>query len=342
MILAKVCLGFTLGVSLGDVVQDCTAWPRGAGSASLAQQPQELPRFRAGTNLVRVDAYVSLQGQALTDLKVEDFQVFEDDKLQKIENFELVTARRADSAVGAHRSDDRARHASGRRRRRPCVHALPRRDARVAGRLVSRPEADHRSARSHDRSRRSHRRDDAADLAIVDHLRPPHVEHRADDHRQLDLGHTRPDRRSPRTPAEEALYSCYGADRVALHPCAFARSRRSMRSRGSSMHLDGLRPERKFVLIFTEGWPLYRPDQSSAEDHPCPRTGAPSVPIRAPGGLRPPGSPDFKAGTLQTMEACNRQAHEVEPTAITSSSSASCCSAPIARTSASIRSTRAG
>src|SRR5688500_19433213 len=61
-------------------------------SLILAQQP-ELPRFRAGTNLVRVDAYVSKDDVAITDLKAEDFEDFEDDKPQKVEAFELVTAR---------------------------------------------------------------------------------------------------------------------------------------------------------------------------------------------------------------------------------------------------------
>ena len=126
MILAKSASGLLVGSKLGRCCSGLHCLASRCRVSSRPRQPQELPRFRAGTNLVRVDAYVSLQGQALTDLKVEDFQVFEDDKLQKIENFELVTARRAESAVGAHRSDQRARHASGRRRRHPCVHALPR------------------------------------------------------------------------------------------------------------------------------------------------------------------------------------------------------------------------
>ena len=32
-----------------------------------------MPRFRAGANLVRVDAYVSKDDVALTDLKADDF-----------------------------------------------------------------------------------------------------------------------------------------------------------------------------------------------------------------------------------------------------------------------------
>ena len=61
----------------------------------VAQQPdQQLPRFRAGANLVRVDAYVSKDNVALTDLTAADFTVFEDDKPQQIESFSLIQARR--------------------------------------------------------------------------------------------------------------------------------------------------------------------------------------------------------------------------------------------------------
>src|SRR6478735_4348000 len=61
-------------------------------SLLLAQQP-DLPRFRAGANLVRVDAYISKDGKALTDLTQDDFIVYEDDKAQKVESFELISAR---------------------------------------------------------------------------------------------------------------------------------------------------------------------------------------------------------------------------------------------------------
>ena len=60
----------------------------------LAERPEQpMPRFRAGANLVRVDAYVSKDDVALTDLKAADFEVYEDDKPQQIENFELIEAR---------------------------------------------------------------------------------------------------------------------------------------------------------------------------------------------------------------------------------------------------------
>ena len=64
-----------------------------AGLTVAAQQPPEpLPRFRSGANLVHVDAYVSKDGTAITDLGPNELEVFEDDKPQKIESVELITA----------------------------------------------------------------------------------------------------------------------------------------------------------------------------------------------------------------------------------------------------------
>src|SRR5262245_19513795 len=57
------------------------------------QQAVEQPRFRGGTNLVRIDAYVSKDGAAVSDLTAADFEVFEDDKPQTIEGFQLVARR---------------------------------------------------------------------------------------------------------------------------------------------------------------------------------------------------------------------------------------------------------
>ncbi len=63
-----------------------------------AQEP--LPRFRAGANLVSVDAYFSKDGKPITDLKPDEIEIFEDDHPQKVEAFRLVHAR-AHSAARA-------------------------------------------------------------------------------------------------------------------------------------------------------------------------------------------------------------------------------------------------
>lgn len=53
--------------------------------------PADQPVFRAGVNFVRVDAIVTdRQGNPVTDLTQDDFEVIEDDKRQTIDTFRLV------------------------------------------------------------------------------------------------------------------------------------------------------------------------------------------------------------------------------------------------------------
>ena len=66
-----------------------------AGTAQDAQQQQPPPRFRVESNFVRVDAYPLKDGKPVFDLKAEDFEVFEDGVVQKIETFEHVVVRPA-------------------------------------------------------------------------------------------------------------------------------------------------------------------------------------------------------------------------------------------------------
>lgn len=53
-------------------------------------QPQQPPRFRAGTNFVQVDAYPTKDGAPIDDLAAADFEVTEDGVPQKIETFEHI------------------------------------------------------------------------------------------------------------------------------------------------------------------------------------------------------------------------------------------------------------
>ena len=59
-------------------------------AASSDQSPQQLPVFRAGTVLVRVDVYPRVDGRIVADLTKEDFQVFENGKPQPIDGFEFI------------------------------------------------------------------------------------------------------------------------------------------------------------------------------------------------------------------------------------------------------------
>jgi hypothetical protein len=62
--------------------------------AVTAQEP--LPRFRAGANLVSVDAYVSKDGKPVTNLKRDEIEIFEDDRPQQVGCAHLSTAASAE------------------------------------------------------------------------------------------------------------------------------------------------------------------------------------------------------------------------------------------------------
>jgi VWFA-related protein len=64
-----------------------------ATAQANGQQPADQSQltFRSGINFVTVDAYVAdSKGQPITDLKQSDFEVFEDNKPQKIEQFRFI------------------------------------------------------------------------------------------------------------------------------------------------------------------------------------------------------------------------------------------------------------
>ncbi len=75
----------------GFVALGIAAGAIGIAQQSSSQQQEQPPQvFRTQANFVRVDAYPTHNGQPVLDLKAEDFEVFEDDKRQKVETFEHV------------------------------------------------------------------------------------------------------------------------------------------------------------------------------------------------------------------------------------------------------------
>ena len=264
------------------------------------QQDAQLPRFRAGANLVRADVYVSKDGAALTDLKAEDFVVYEDDKPQKVESFELVAARAPNpqservepTTVRDMRQEvvDASRvftlyfdryfvNLSGSfRARRPIVETLD----RVIG------------------------PDDLVG-AMSPLMAPTQVTY-SKRTRSIETFLTEywywGERFRDNTLSTEdpAVRGCmWGANSPILKKY---REQQTLDALSSLVdHLDGLRPERKFVMVFTEGWPLYRPDQTLAGKEP-PVTDQPVVDPRT-GGLRKPETTEV--GTpFRTSESCQR------------------------------------
>ncbi len=277
-------------------------------SVSVAgQQGGEQPRFRAGANLVRVDAYISKDGAAVTDLTPADVEVFEDDKPQKIEAFELIERRSSSGQVP--RSEPTT--VAGMR------DAASDPDARLFTLFF---DTYHVSLSGSYNAKNAlvgslDKIIGADDLvgAMTPEMSPSNItySHRATSIERFvtDTWHWGQRDRLPVDPADQDLYLCYpdAGDTTGFAARMIAR-RHEQRTldalSGLITHLDGLRPERKFVIVFTEGWPLYQRDETLARV----LDNAPPGPDRigvGPGGRVTTSVQQDQGGT--TREACDRQ-----------------------------------
>lgn len=238
----------------------------GSGQQPPPPDPAQTPRFRAGANLVRVDAYVSADGQLLTDLSRDDFEVLEDNVPQNVETFELVRPRPADATAVPREpntvAESRAmvRDADGRlfvlfldvwhvqtagsyRAQGPLTALLDRvigRDDMVG---VMTPDMAARTVTF------ARRRESIDDLLK----------------NQWFWGQR--DRLNTTDPREQEIEQCY-PDSGATAGLAreVIRRRREGRTLDALedliINLEGQREERKFVLLLSEGWLLSGPDAS--------------------------------------------------------------------------------
>ena len=88
-LLLLLCGGLTL---TGLAGQQDPPRPQSQEPQPSAQLPQPRPPiFRAGAHFVRVDAYPTEKGHVVEGLTKNDFEIYEDGKLQAIENAEFVT-----------------------------------------------------------------------------------------------------------------------------------------------------------------------------------------------------------------------------------------------------------
>lgn len=278
-----------------------------AGGLAVAQQPVEPVRqspFRAGAHLVRVDAYVSLDGRPVTDLTAADFEVLEDGVPQTIQQFELVVPRppgpEADRVepetvreAAALASDPHVRlfvlfmdvwhvQLSGSYRAQGPV-------ARLLERLIGQDDmvgvmTPEMSASNLTFARRT--------SLIRSMLETTWFwgEH--------DRGHAA-------DPREAAYQACYAA-----HPGVHEEmvDRRRVQKTLSALedlivHLEGVREERKFVLLLSEGWRLSRRSEALAARLGTERPVDP-VSVQPGGRLALGGDPRETAGV--DWAACER------------------------------------
>lgn len=256
-----------------------------AGAVATPSSQQQEPRFRGGTNQVRLDVYVSANGAAVTDLTRDDFEVFEDNAPQTVSAFELIRARErvaasarvepntvAESRARAAQPDTRLFvlfldtlhvHVEGSYRAQgPTATLLD----RVVGEDdlvgVMTPEI---SARNITFSPRT----DSVSRLLRDNW--------TWGERQSAMA------RDPRDRDIEQCYPDTGPTEGLARPLLQRRQEgRVMKAiEDLIQHLEGLREERSFVLLLTEGWLMPRADASLAR------------PINWPGGRRTvPGGPD--------------------------------------------------
>jgi VWFA-related protein len=270
------------------------AMPHAARVEEPAPPAQEQPRFRAGANLVRVDAYVMADGAAVTDLTIQDFEVLEDNVPQRVESFQLIRPRprgpdnelREPNTVSESRQ--MAAEADARvfvlfmdiwhvqiegsyRAQTPVLTLLNRvigQDDLVG---VMTPEM---SARNLTLARRT--------VTLEGILRD-------------NWFWGQRNRLNSIEPREEELRFCYpdSGEHAGIAEALILR-RRGVKTLDAVedliVHLEGIREERKFVVLLSEGWILPRPDQNLARVVRQPGTsGSPQPPPPVTVGTTPQG-----------------------------------------------------
>jgi VWFA-related protein len=246
----------------------------GAAAAVFAQDQAGRP-FQAEVNYVRVDMFATSDGKVVTDLAQEDIEVLEDGVVQKVEHFEHVlvagprpqTTRREPSTVEEMRRasrDPRARVLvlfldprfvdldASMKIRRPLINAL---NSLIGGDDLIAVMTPSMPARGITFTRRTE---------SIEQLLASHWGEKGW------LG--------SRDPVEFQYDACYvgpGTKGIAEEMVARRREVQTLDAlQELTDHLRVLREERKAVIVVSDGWPLYGPDQALARALVDPDTGA--------------------------------------------------------------------
>jgi VWFA-related protein len=268
--------------------------------AMLFAQQDQLPRFRAGANLVRADVYVSKDGIALTDLKAGDFTVYEDDKPQQVESFQLVEAR---APIPQSQRTDPTNVRDMRQQMQDSARVFTlffdQYFVQLSGSFYARKPI----IETLDKVIGP---DDLVG-AMTPLMTPTSVTYskrtRSIESFLTETWHWGERfRDEPLSTQDPVIKGClWGRDSPILKKY---REQQTLESLTSLVeYLEGLRPERKFVMVFTEGWPLYRADDQLAGTVPA-ITDTPAIDPRT-GGLRKPEATEI--GTpFRTEDSCRR------------------------------------
>lgn len=232
--------------------------------ATTASGVAQEPRFRGGTNLVRLDVYVSADGVEVTDLDAKDFEVREDNAAQTVTSFEFVQARAA--VVDSARRESNTVAESLARVTQPDTRAF----VLFLDTLNVQVEGSYRAANPV--ATMLDRVIGADDMVgvMTPEMSPRNMTfspRTAPVGEMLRSSWAWGERGAvaPTDPRENELLLCYpdGGESIGLAKAIIERRREQKTLRALSDlvdHLEGLREERTFVLVITEGWTLPRAD----------------------------------------------------------------------------------
>jgi VWFA-related protein len=275
----------TVGILTAAVVASAAGIITNGQQQTPPEQNPAQPTFRVGATFVRVDAFVTKNGEPVGDLKPEEVEIREDNVPQTVRTFEYVNIPPANLQTGARRDPNtvaESREAVSDPRKRVFVLFLDTYHITQGASMSSRSALMNFLLRTIG--------PDDLIAGLTPRMSPA----------DLSFG--------ARTDSLEAiLNSVYGKrdsiiddlEEQQMEQCftreewpQFRDRRRAKLSIDAMetlvLHLDGLREERKAIITISEGWPMFRDDIQSAMGRTDPRRGgrAPTGPgiIVGPGG----------------------------------------------------------
>jgi VWFA-related protein len=275
------------------------------GAVWAQQGDQELPRFRAGANLVRVDAYFTRDGAPVTDLSVNDVEVFEDDRPQTIEGLELVGSRgRTNTTLASEPTTVQQMREAAADAARLFTLFFDTANTSLTGSVNARAPvvtlldkvigADDMVGMM---------TPDISPTNITYSRRTTSIERFVRD--AWNWGQR--ERATSSDPRDDEIRNCYVEHPDIAEEMIERRHEQKTLDAIDNLvtYLDGLRPERKFVVVFTDGWALYQRNERLA------RALDGGVPGPDPVGVGPGGrlraGPPPQEGRSTTYESCERE-----------------------------------
>ena len=245
------------------VVALCVA--SGVLAQQAGQTPPQQPVFRAGVNFVQVDAYpTGFDGKIIEGLTTKDFQLLEDGVAQQLESTEFI---RVDmNTPEAERRDPNTQEEGNQLaadpRNRVFVVFLDRyHNSLSGGYAMQLPVVDmlNRMLAPNDLFGVATVLTRGRDLVLGRQTKT--IEDQLARHWTWGLASGVIDLE----PDEQHIQRCYG-NPIALEVAARTREERTLRAIDDLItHLGSLREARKVFIVFTRGWPLFRPDRSRAQ-----------------------------------------------------------------------------